>query len=234
MDMADRAAREDLVEGFFSGTGRSYDRVVRLTTFGLDARWKRRLLAHVPEDATSILDLACGTGILTGMLHEQRPAARIVGVDITEEYLAVARARFREVEDIRFQLSNAETMRLDGRFDTVVSSYIPKYVDPEVLLDRLEGHLDPGAVVALHDFDHPHAAVPRAVWRAHMWGLRTIGRRLFPEWEVCFDRRLASLIRDSHWVSRYRQALERRGFQDVRHEKLTFRSASIVSARRPS
>ncbi len=179
--MDSRGAREGLVEDFFRGTGRSYDRVVKVTTFGLDARWKKWLLAHVPDDATSILDLACGTGIVTRLLHEAHPRARIVGVDMTAEYLNVARARFADVDaDISFIHSNAETAEFEGDFDAVISSYIPKYVDPDFLLKRLEGHLRPNAVVALHDFDYPRGAIPRAVWRAHMWTLGTIGLRVYP------------------------------------------------------
>jgi demethylmenaquinone methyltransferase/2-methoxy-6-polyprenyl-1,4-benzoquinol methylase len=234
MNLQTRAAREELVDGFFAGTGRSYDRVVKVTTFGLDARWKRQVLAHVPENAGAILDLACGTGIVTRKLHEAHPHARIVGVDVTDEYLAVAREKFAGVDaDITFILSNAETMELEGTFDAVVSCYIPKYVDPRVLLSRLEGHLNPGAVVALQDFDYPRGAIPRAVWSAHMWVLSTLGRAVFPEWSVVFDRNLARLLRESGWVRRYRAAFAAHGYEDVLHEKLTFRSAGIVSARWP-
>jgi demethylmenaquinone methyltransferase/2-methoxy-6-polyprenyl-1,4-benzoquinol methylase len=226
-----RTDRESLVERFFRGTGSSYDRVVRLTTFGLDAHWKRRLLSHVPESASSILDLACGTGIVTGLLHAARPNARIHGVDMTKEYLDLARERMRGVPGITFTESNAETMELEGTFDCVVSSYIPKYVKPHVLLDRLEGHLRPGAVIALHDFDHPHGVVSRTVWNAHMWLLKTFGRKIFPEWSEVFDEDLADVIRDSRWAGRYRRALRKHGYEDVAYEKLSFRTAGIVSAR---
>ncbi len=230
-DTETRDAREDLVEQFFAGTGRSYDRVVKVTTFGLDARWKRRVLAHVPESAERILDLACGTGIVTGMLREAHPRAQIVGVDFTEEYLAVARERFKGVEEVTLIHSNAETMELEGSFDAVVSCYIPKYVDTDILLTRLEGHLNAGAVVALHDFDHPRGVISRVLWNTHMWALKTLGRRFFPEWDVVFDKNLARLIRESRWVKRYLAAFAAHGFADVAHEKLTGRLAGIVSAR---
>ena len=234
IDLETRKAREELVDGFFTGTGRSYDRVVKVTTFGLDARWKRRVLAHVPESAGAILDLACGTGIVTMKLHEEHPNARIVGVDVTDEYLAVARGKFADLDaDVTFILSNAETMELTGTFDAVVSCYIPKYVDPDVLLSRLEGHLNPGAVIALHDFDYPRGFIPRAIWSAHMWTLSTLGRRVFPEWDVVFDKNLARLLKESGWVRRYRAAFAAHGYEDVRHENLTWRSAGIVSARWP-
>ena len=232
--MKTRAVREDVVHKFFEGTGRSYDRVVDITTFGLDRHWKRELLRLVPRDARRILDLACGTGIVTMRLHRRHPEAAIVGVDMTEEYLAVAREKFAgNPADVRFICSNAEEMELDGEFDAVVSCYIPKYVDPDVLLTRLEGHVRPGGVVALHDFDHPRGVLPKRIWQAHMWALKRFGTRLFPEWDVCFDENLAELIETSRWTRRYKDAFARHGYVDVRQQRLSWRTASIISARRP-
>jgi demethylmenaquinone methyltransferase/2-methoxy-6-polyprenyl-1,4-benzoquinol methylase len=232
LDMKDRAVREDVVNRFFVGTGRSYDRVVDITTYGLDRYWKRELLRWVPPQAGRILDLACGTGIVLERLVKRHPGAQIVGVDITAEYLAVAKDRFAGRDaNISFVHSNAETMELEGRFDAVVSCYIPKYVDPDVLLSRLVGHLNPGAMVALHDFDHPRGWIPQKVWGAHMGLLKRVGRRLFPEWDVVFDENLAELIRRSQWTRRYKQAFARAGFEDVRHQRLSFRTASIVGGR---
>ncbi len=234
VDMQDRAAREEIVGRFFAGTGPSYDRVVAVTTLGRDGYWKRRLLAHVPADARSILDLACGTGIVSRQLHEQAPQARIVGVDFTEEYLEVAREKFADTDaDVTFLRSNAETVELEGEFDVVVSSYIPKYVDANALLDNIDEHVAPGGIVALHDFDYPHGMLARIAWRLHMGLVRRLGRRVFEGWDECFDRNLAALIRDSHWVKEYVNAFERHGYEAVRHEKLTFRMAGIVSARKP-
>lgn len=233
IDLSERKDREALSERFFAGTGRSYDRVVALTTFGLDAHWKRRLLACVPADARSILDLACGTGIVTQKLHAKAPQARIVGIDLTEEYLEVARRKFADVDaDVTFLRSNAEDMDPPGTFDVVVSSYIPKYVDPEILLDRVEMKLEPGGVIALHDFDRPSGRIPRAIWKAHMWMLRVAWTRVFPEWHESFDRDLETLISTSHWARSYRDALTRRGYQDVRRERLSFGTAALVSARK--
>ena len=234
LGMKTRAVREDVVDKFFHGTGRSYDRVVDITTYGLDRHWKRQLLKLIPRGAGRILDLACGTGIVTKRIHKLHPEAQIVGVDITEEYLAVAREKFAEIEaDVTFIHSNAEEMELEGQFDAVVSCYIPKYVDPDILLERLEGHVAPGGIVALHDFDYPRGWLSRGIWNTHMWLLKHVGRRMFPQWKVVFEENLAELIRESKWTRRYKQAFERHGYTRIRHDRLSWRSASIISAMRP-
>jgi demethylmenaquinone methyltransferase/2-methoxy-6-polyprenyl-1,4-benzoquinol methylase len=224
-----------LVQKFFPGTGHSYDRCVRVTTLGLDARWKRRLLSKIPRDATAVLDLACGTGIVTFEILRIRPGVRVLGVDITEDYLAVAREKHRRLGgDVEFLHGNAETAPVADRgpFDAVVSCYIPKYVDADRLLANVTPALKPGGVIVLHDFSYPRGIVPRAVWNGYFAVLDPVAKRVFPEWDKVFDASLAGLIRRSRWVTQFREALHRHGYEDVRVERLTFRAATVVSAKR--
>ena len=224
-----------LVAKFFPGTGRSYDRVVRVTTLGLDGLWKRRLLSQVPRTARAVLDLACGTGIVTFELLRRLPGARVVGVDVTDDYLAVAREKHRRRGGrVEFLLGDAETTRVvdHGPFDAIVSSYIPKYVDPDRLLGNVTPSLVPGGVLALHDFSWPPPGVVRTVWEAYFAVLDPVARRMFPEWGRVFDASLADLIRTTRWDDAFQDALPRHGFEDVRMERLTLGFSTLVTARK--
>ena len=88
--MTRRERHERIFRIFPPGTGAHYDEIVRFSTDDRDHRWKEALLEKVPSPRR-VLDLACGTGILSSMLRSRYPEAEIVGVDINEEYLAVAR-----------------------------------------------------------------------------------------------------------------------------------------------
>ena len=226
--------REALVDRWFTGTGKSYDRVVAWTTLGLDGYWKKKLLQAMPDTATRVLDLACGTGIALEKLARKYPEAKLVGVDLTQEYLDVAQAKLAEL-GVQAELihSNAETAPLTGSFDAVCSSYIPKYVDPDALLGTITPHLAPGAKVVLHDFTRPKTWFWRKVWRVWMWMLNTFGRRVFPAWEKAFDEELVTVIRDTHWPRDFMDAFARHGYVDIERQNLSARSAMIVSARRP-
>jgi len=220
----------------FPGTASTYDDVVAWTTLGLDAKWKRALLAMLPE-STSVLELACGTGILTGLLLERFPRARFVGVDLTADYLAVGRARHEgRGRDVSFVHGDATTAPLTGRgpFDLVVSCYLPKYVDPALLLDHLAPHLAPGAFLALQDFDRPRGTLPRFLWRRWFGFLNLYVPWRRPEWSACFDRSLLRLVETSHWPHRYGAALESRGWQDVRTVRHSYGAARTLVARRQS
>jgi demethylmenaquinone methyltransferase/2-methoxy-6-polyprenyl-1,4-benzoquinol methylase len=225
--------RAKLVERFFTGTGRSYDRVVRTCTLGLDSYWKRRLLARVPPSSQAILDLACGTGIVTLALAKRHPQARLVGVDVTEDYLQIARRKAQMLGgNAEFIHANAETVQLSGMFDCITSSYIPKYVDAEVLLANITPHVQAGGVIVLHDFFYPPHPVARAIWHGYNHALNFLGRRLFPEWREVFDNNLTELIVRSNWLVEFSAALRAYGYANIEIERLTFGSAAIISAKK--
>lgn len=224
--------RAELVENFFTGTGHSYDRVVRLGTLGFDGYWKRRILARVPP-VTSILDLACGTGILTFALARHHRHARIVGVDVTEDYLRMARRKAQALgAKIDFIHANAETVKLRETFDCITSSYLPKYVDANLLLQNISPALRPGGVIVLHDFLYPRHPLARAIWHGYNRILNFTGRRLFPEWKNVFDNNLTDLIVRSNWLAEFSEAFRQHGYTDIRIERLTFGSAAIISAKK--
>ena len=227
-------AGEQYVAHYFPGTGASYDRVVGWTTLGLDRRWKRRMLDQLPSEASNWLELACGTGILTRMILDRFPSARVLGIDVTEDYLRIAREGFRDDPRVELRQGDATTARIADRgpFAVVISSYLPKYVDPRALVDHVTPSLRPGGIVVLHDFVRPRAVVPRLVWRAWMATLDFVAPLVHPEWRNVFDHSLPRLIATSRWVALLRFALGEAGYADVRRIRLSGGSAAIVVARR--
>jgi demethylmenaquinone methyltransferase/2-methoxy-6-polyprenyl-1,4-benzoquinol methylase len=223
----------ELSHVFFPGTGASYDRVVRTTSLGLDRLWKRAVLSKVPRTARTFLDLACGTGILTFELLRRFPGAHVVGVDLTDDYLAVARAKHaRRGGAVTFHHGNAETTPVTGPFDAIVSCYLPKYVDADRLLANVGPALRPGGVLVVQDFTYPKTAFYRLCWELYMGLLDPVARRLFREWDRVFDSSLTRLVRTSPWLRDFREALPRHGFADVRLDERTFRACTVLSARK--
>ncbi|RMF29557.1 MAG: methyltransferase domain-containing protein, partial [Candidatus Nitrosothermus koennekii] len=86
--------RYELVKKFFLKTSLSYDKIVAITTFNMDKRWKEHMLSLIPEN-NRCLDLACGTGILTSML--KRKSRDVIGLDIIYNSLIIAKVKGNEV-----------------------------------------------------------------------------------------------------------------------------------------
>jgi demethylmenaquinone methyltransferase / 2-methoxy-6-polyprenyl-1,4-benzoquinol methylase len=226
-------ARLALVERFFRGTGRSYDFMVNAATFGIDRLWKRRIVERIPAGARHILDLACGTGISTLAVARRFPGARIVGVELREEYLAIAREKLHRenVRNVELALSRAEDYRSAEPFDCICSSYLAKYADLPRLTGNCAAMLAPGGVLLMHDFTFPPRPYLVAVWRAYFWALQRLGGPLFPSWREIY-RGLPGLIEETRWPSELQQALAENGFAEIRMEYLTAYGSAIVSARR--
>ena len=70
----------------------SYDRVGAVLSFGQDPRWRRALVARVPNDGGSVLDVATGTGLVAERLLARGHA--VTGLDQSPDMLAAARRRF--------------------------------------------------------------------------------------------------------------------------------------------
>ena len=224
-------SRLALVERFFTGTAGSYDFIVNATTLGADRRWKRRIVASIPPHAQHILDLASGTGILTFAIAASFPRARIVGVELREEYLQVSRRRARErgIDNVEFVLGRAEDYIADRPFDAIVSSYLAKYADLTVLTQNARAMLDPGGLLLMHDFTYPSTALAERLWRQQFGVIRPVFGTLFPSWRNAFDG-LPALIEKTRWVSQLVEALRRSGFDDIRSEELSAYGATMVSA----
>ncbi len=105
-----------LVQRFFADTGPTYDFMVNAATFGIDRRWKRQIVAALPENPARVLDLACGTGILTFAIARRYPRCRIVGVELRDEYLRIARDKARDLglDNVEFVLGSGRGLRRAG------------------------------------------------------------------------------------------------------------------------
>ena len=221
-------ARLELIERFFRGTGSTYDLVVNIATFGIDRLWKRRMVALIPPNAQRILDLACGTGVSTAAIARRFPNARIVGVELRDEYLAFAR---RRLPGVQFVLSRAEDYRSPEPFDCITSSYLAKYADLPRLVPQCHDMLVDDGVLVMHDFTYPPNRALVAIWRLYFKALQTIGGALLPSWREIYYG-LPQLIERTRWLPELEALLREHRFRDIRVEYLTAYGSAIVSARK--
>ena len=226
-------ARLALVERFFSGTGASYDAMVHWATLGFDGRWKRCMLERIPDGGGPVLDLACGTGISTLSIAHRYPHRHVVGVELREEYLRIAREKVLRlaITNVEFVLSRAEDFDSALRFDCITSSYLAKYADLPLLVERCSRMLQPGGLFMMHDFTLPPKPWLRAIWRLYFATMRRTVARAFPEWKEIYDG-LPLLIEETRWLTSLDDALRRNGFADVELDFLTLYGSAIVTARR--
>lgn len=172
--------RQEHARRLFAPLGGDYDRVGAVLSFGQDPRWRRAMVARVPNDGGSVLDVATGTGLVAAQLLAR--GHRVTGLDQSPEMLAAARRRF----DGHVPLVEASATEIpfpDASFDHLTFTYLLRYVDdPAATLAELARVVRPGGTVASLEF-----CVPQGVWRP-LWdlyvgvGLPAAGRVLSPGW----------------------------------------------------
>jgi ubiquinone/menaquinone biosynthesis methyltransferase len=144
-------------EQLFAEIAPRYDFITRILSFWRDALWKRNLIAALPLDEKPFcLDLACGTGDLTLLLASKYPQGRIVGVDITEAMLALARER-STYPNIQFVNQDMGFLSFAPKSADIISGGYALRNAPDLgtTVDEIRRVLKPGGVAAFLDFSRP-------------------------------------------------------------------------------
>jgi len=147
----------------FSVVATRYDRITRWLSFGRDQAWKAAMIRALPDRNPALcVDVACGTGDLTRRLAARHPGARVIGVDLTEAMLDLARRGSSGGET--YEKGDMGALRFDdGTVDVLTGGYALRNA-PDLSATLHEWHrvLRPGGTLALLDFSKP----------AHPWGAR--------------------------------------------------------------
>ena len=105
---------------------------------------------------SSVLELACGTGIVTRVLRDRLPAGvRLVATDLNEPMIESASQKFRKDEAVEWRQADASSLPFeDGSFDAVVCQFGIMFVPDKTLAAR-EAHrvLKPGGVFIFNVWD---------------------------------------------------------------------------------
>jgi ubiquinone/menaquinone biosynthesis methyltransferase len=146
-------------EQVFTEIAPRYDFITRALSFWRDAAWKRELIAALPpQDSPLCLDLACGTGDLAFLLARKYPAGRIIGIDITEKMLMLARRRNSWPNVEFFNQDMGKLIADSNSVDIVTGGYALRNApDLAATLDEIHRVLRPGGTAAFLDFSRPAA-----------------------------------------------------------------------------
>ncbi len=98
------------------------------------------------QPGASVLDVACGTGVLFPD-YEKRGVGHLTGIDIAPEMAKLAQTKHPQVEVI---CGDVETAQFGRKFDVVmVYNAFPHFPEPKRLIRALAGHLVPGGRLSI-------------------------------------------------------------------------------------
>jgi len=163
INVVDTQDRTQRWHRYWDKKSRSYDREMRFferTLFGVSRSWA------CSQANGDVLEVAVGTGL---NFHTYPPDVRLIGIDISEEMLAIARARARGLgRKVELRQGDAQALPLiDATFDTVVCTVglcaIPNI---DAALDEMTRVLKPDGKLILVDHIASSSRGARGVQRA--------------------------------------------------------------------
>ena len=96
----------------------------------------------------SVLDVACGTGVLIPD-YLARGASSVTAIDISPKMAEIAREKYAQPE-VTVLCGDVETTDFGRRFDRiVVYNAFPHFPDPQRLVEHLAGLLEEGGVLTI-------------------------------------------------------------------------------------
>ncbi|MGA8206679.1 MAG: ubiquinone/menaquinone biosynthesis methyltransferase, partial [Candidatus Dormiibacterota bacterium] len=143
----------DAVRGMFASVAQRYDLLNSLLSQGQDRRWRRRAaqLSRV-RVGDQVLDVCTGTGALAQLLWRRvGVSGEVVGIDLTEAMLEVARTR---VPEVRFLVGDACNLPFaDESFDAATMAFGLRNInDRQRALGELARVLRPGGRAVILEF----------------------------------------------------------------------------------
>ena len=101
---------------FFNSIAEKWD-----STINVDEKKINKLLSHISiSNGDSILDVGTGTGVLIPFYKELNRDGEITGVDISEGMLSVAKRKFGQLSNVRFEVLDIENDSIEKKFDKIV------------------------------------------------------------------------------------------------------------------
>ena len=116
-------------------------------TAGLGAHGEVALAAHPPRPGDRALDIGCGFGDTTRRLAELVGDGEVVGVDVAEPFLEVAReeAAAAGVGNVDYRVGDVQVADLGGPYDYVFSRMgVMFFANPVAALRNVRAAMRPG------------------------------------------------------------------------------------------
>ena len=226
--------KKEQVAQMFDNISGNYDNLNRVISFGIDIKWRKKVLKIVSDtNPKIILDIATGTGDLA-ILMAQTNAEKIIGLDISAGMLEVGKKKVEEKKLSRvidLVLGDSENIPFeDNYFDAITVGFgVRNFENMEKGFAEILRVLKPNGVFVILETSVPDKTPYKQGYKFYSKNILPIIGKLFSK-----DNSAYGYLSESAAAFPYGEALNnilrKIGFIDVVAMPQTFGVATIYSA----
>ncbi len=171
----DSTPKKTQIRAMFNSIAPRYDLLNHTLSLNIDRLWRRHTVAEVARcKPCRILDVATGTGDLAIAMARRIPQAHVLGVDISERMLDVARKKVTVAgldDRVELTVGDAEHLAIpDASVDVATVAFgVRNFSDLAVGLRELARTIKPAGKVVILEFSRPRNRLLRAFYEFYTY-----------------------------------------------------------------
>lgn len=227
-------SKKEQVAQMFDTISGNYDDLNRVISFGIDVKWRKKVLKMVSEKKPkTILDIATGTGDLA-ILMANTSADKIIGLDISKGMLDIGIQKIANKNlssKIEMLLADSENMPFeDNTFDAVTVAFgIRNFETLEKGLAEILRVLKPNGIFVILETSNPTKSPYKQGYYFYTKNILPIIGKLFSKDNSAYGY-LSESAANFPFGEKLNNILKKIGFIDVVALPQTFGVATIYSA----
>ncbi len=227
--------KKQQVEKMFDTISGEYDGLNRVISLGTDIKWRKKVIKMVAKTRPdAILDIATGTGDLAIQFAQNTHAAKIIGLDLSEGMLSVARKKVKgtAIENtVDFVKGDSEALPFeDNSFDAITVSFgIRNFENLEKGLSEILRVLKSGGIFVILETSVPSKFPFKQGYSIYAKGILPVIGSIFSKDKVAYKYLSESASVFPHGEA-LNNILRKIGFIEVENKPQTFGVATIYTA----
>lgn len=227
----DQTKKEE-VRDMFDHIAPRYDMLNHVLSWNIDRLWRLRVVRHVKMcRPRRILDVATGTGDLAILLARRIRGVQVLGVDLSEGMLDVARRKVTARgldERVRLDVGDAEHLSVtDGMMDVVTVAFgVRNFGDLDAGLREMGRTLKPGGRIVILEFSRPRNPLFRALYEFYSYRILPHIGGMVSEDKRAYEYLPAS-VGEFPAPEEFKRMMARAGFRNCRSRSQSFGIAQI-------
>jgi demethylmenaquinone methyltransferase/2-methoxy-6-polyprenyl-1,4-benzoquinol methylase len=231
---SETATKKEQVASMFNNISGTYDFLNHFMSLGIDIIWRKKAIRELAAlKPRTILDVATGTGDFAFEAIKILAPEKIIGVDISNGMLDVARKKIKErnLQNVfSVQTGDSEGLHFENdHFDAITVAFgVRNYENLEKGLADMFRVLKPGGKIVILEFSKPRAFPVKQGYHIYFKYITPYLGKLFSK-----DGRAYSYLPESVAAfpdgEAFLQLMDKVGFKHTKDRRLTFGISAIYT-----